>query len=45
MHGQFNPESGLRSYVSVEERVGSDHPLCRAKTQADAVLASTSTGC
>jgi hypothetical protein len=38
MRGQVDPQSGLFSYFSVEERVPVDHPLRRIKPQADAVL-------
>jgi transposase len=40
MRGQVDKQSGLFSYISVEERVPSDHPLRRIKAQADAVLQS-----
>ncbi len=40
MRGQVDPQSGLFSYFSVEERIPRDHPLRRVKAQADAVLAS-----
>lgn len=40
MRGYVDPQSGLFSYVSVEERIPADHPLRRIKAQADAVLAS-----
>jgi transposase len=43
MRGQVDPQSGLFSYFSVEERIATDHPLRRVKAQADAVLASMST--
>jgi transposase len=42
MRGQVDPQSGLFSYFSVEERIPADHPLRRVKAQADAVLASMS---
>ena len=40
MRGQVDPQGGLFSYFSVEERIPADHPLRRVKAQADAVLAS-----
>lgn len=40
MRGYVDPQGGLFSYVSVEERIPTDHPLRRIKAQADAVLAS-----
>lgn len=40
MRGHVNPQSGLFSYVSIEERIPKDHPLRRIKAQADAVLRS-----
>ena len=40
MRGHVDPQNGLFSYVSVEERIPTDHPLRRVKAQADAVLAS-----
>ena len=40
MRGHVDPQSGLFSYVSLEERIPRDHPLRRIKSQADAVLAS-----
>jgi transposase len=40
MRGHVDPQSGLFSYFSVEERIPTDHPLRRIKAQADAVLAS-----
>ena len=42
MRGQVDPQSGLFSYFSVEERIPTDHPLRRVKAQADAVLATMS---
>jgi transposase len=42
MRGHADPQSGLFSYFSVEERIPADHPLRRIKPQADAVLASMS---
>jgi transposase len=42
MRGQVDPQGGLFSYFSVEERVPSDHPLRRVKAQADAVLSTMS---
>lgn len=38
MRGHGDPQSGLFSYFSVEERIAVDHPLRRVKAQADAVL-------
>lgn len=43
MRGHVDPQSGLFSYFSVEERIPSNHPLRRIKPQADAVLASMNT--
>jgi transposase len=40
MRGHVDPQSGLFSYVSIEERIPQDHPLRRIKAQADAVLRS-----
>ena len=40
MRGQIDPQKGLFSYFSVEERIPVDHPLRRVKVQADAVLAA-----
>ena len=40
MRGRVDPQSGLFSYFSVEERIAADHPLRRVKAQADAVLGS-----
>jgi transposase len=42
MRGRVDPQSGLFSYFSVEERIPTEHPLRRVKAQADAVLASMS---
>ena len=42
MRGQVDPQSGLFSYFSVEERIPADHPLRRVKAQVDAVLSSMS---
>jgi transposase len=42
MRGQVDPQSGLFSYFSVEERIPADHPLRRIKPQADAVLGAMS---
>jgi transposase len=42
MRGHVEPQSGLFSYFSVEERIPKDHPLRPIKAQADAVLASMS---
>jgi transposase len=44
MRGHVDPQSGLFSYFSVEERIAADHPLRRVKAQADAVLASMGAG-
>lgn len=38
MRGHIDPQGALFSYVSIEERIGADHPLRRVKAQADAVL-------
>ena len=38
MRGQVDPQGGLFSYFSVEERIPTDHPLRRVKAQADAVV-------
>jgi len=38
MRGQVDPQSGLFSYFSVEERIPADHPLRRVKAQVDPVL-------
>ena len=40
MRGHVDPQGGLFSYFSVEERIPVDHPLRRIKAQADSVLAS-----
>ena len=40
MRGHVDPQGGLFSYFSVEERIPVDHPLRRIKVQADSVLAS-----
>lgn len=40
MRGHVDPQSGLFSYFSAEERIPADHPLRRVKAQADAVLGS-----
>jgi transposase len=42
MRGHVDPQSGLFSYFSVEERIPADHPLRRIKPQADAVLGAMS---
>lgn len=42
MRGHVDPQSGLFSYFSVEERIPADHPLRRVKAQANAVLGSMS---
>lgn len=42
MRGHVDPQSGLFTYFSVEERIPADHPLRRVKAQADAVLGSMS---
>lgn len=38
MRGQVEPQRGLFSYFSVEERIPVDHPLRRVKAQSDAAL-------
>ncbi len=38
MRGQVDPQGGLFTYFSVEERIPAEHPLRRVKAQADAVL-------
>jgi transposase len=38
MRGHIDPQGALFSYVSIEQRIGADHPLRRVKAQADAVL-------
>ena len=40
MRGHVDPQAGLFSYFSVEERIPGAHPLRQIKSQADAVLAS-----
>jgi transposase len=40
MRGHVDPQSGLFSYFSVEERIPADHPLRRIKAQVEPVLAS-----
>ena len=40
MRGHVDPQSGLFSYFSVEERIPADHPLRRIKARADAVLSA-----
>lgn len=42
MRGQVDPQDGLFTYFSVEERIPAEHPLRRVKAQADAVLGSMS---
>ena len=42
MRGHVDPQCGLFSYFSVEERIPVDHPLRRVKAQAEAVLGSMS---
>jgi transposase len=42
MRGHVDPQSGLFTYFSVEERIPADHPLRWVKAQADAVLGSMS---
>jgi transposase len=42
MRGHVDPQGGLFTYFSVEERIPAEHPLRRVKTQADAVLGSMS---
>ena len=36
MRGHVDPQSGLFSCLSAEERIPADHPLRRVKAQADA---------
>jgi hypothetical protein len=40
MRGQVDPQGGLFSYFSLEERIPADHRLRRVKAQAAAVLCS-----
>jgi transposase len=40
MRGHVDPQSGLFSYVSLEERIPRDHPLRCVKAYADAILES-----
>lgn len=40
MRGHINPQNGLFSYLSLEERIPTDHPLRQIKSQADRVLKS-----
>jgi transposase len=42
MRGHVDPQSGLFTYFSIEERIPADHPLRRVKAQADTVLGSMS---
>ena len=42
MRGHVDPQGGLFSYVSIEQRIPAEHPLRRIKPQADAVLAAMS---
>jgi len=42
MRGHVDPQSGLFTYFSVEERIPADHPLRRVRAQADAVLRAMS---
>ena len=42
MRGHVDPQDGLFTYFSVEERIPADHPLRRVKAQADAVLGAMS---
>lgn len=42
MRGHVDPQSRLFSYLSIEERIPTDHPLRRIKAQADAVLRTLS---
>jgi transposase len=42
MRCHVDPQSSLFSYFSVEGRIPAEHPLRRAKAQADAVLGSMS---
>ena len=39
MRGHVDPQGGLFSYISLEERIPQDHPLRRIKAQVDEVLA------
>ena len=39
-HLKVDPQSGLFSYFSFEERIPADHPLRRLKAQADELLGS-----
>lgn len=40
MRGHVDPQNGLFSYFSIEERIPATHPLRRIKAQADSVLKS-----
>lgn len=42
MRGHVDPQGGLFTYFSVEERIPAEHPLRRVKTQSDAVLGAMS---
>lgn len=42
MRGEVDPQGGLFSYISLEQRVPQDHPLRRIKAQVDAVLSAMS---
>jgi len=42
MRGHVDPQGGLFTYFSVEERIPVEHPLRRVKVQVDAVLGSMS---
>jgi transposase len=42
MRGEVNPQAGLFSYVSPEQRVPKEHPLRTIKAYADAALAAIS---
>ncbi len=41
MGGTDHQQSGMFSYVSIEQRVPRDHPLCAIRAMADAVLKET----
>lgn len=40
MRGQASPQSAMFSYVSLEERIPSSHPLRKLRMLVDSVLAS-----
>lgn len=42
MRGHVDPQGGLFTYFSVEERIPAEHPLRRVKAQADGVLVAMS---